>query len=421
MGASSRRAPTCGAASLPFSRSFSPTAGLAVSAHAPAVRAEEHVELIPDEKAGWSPANIFSFAKGGYYSDRTLRVETSPPGAKLDLFYVRASFQKRYEQAVAPVIIDLPKRSDAGKRDSVTIRAALAGYQAETVHVPVRGDQNEIVIDLKPLGNTLAAVTHTYFAGREGLTFITKVPAQVRLQKGADGFTVVLGQTAGEGRVEASLDGLRSPLVESVVSNQLGEDLMLQVKLTRRARIRRISSMRARESQDAVRGLYRYTIDLGGSGNVDRARGALGSLGSGDVSGCSAAFDADAAPQPRPRAAVARAVAARRLHGSLRARGAASARRGVARWHDPHGGRVVVPPRRADRTRRGGDAGCVGQGVPFASACLGSRARARAVSLEALRSLVAPEMDRAAFVNALGAANAAGCGTATAGAEAGPG
>jgi hypothetical protein len=61
-------------------------------------RAEERVELIPDEKAGWSPSHLFSFMRGGYYSNRTLHVETSPPGAKLDLFYVRASFQKRYEQ-----------------------------------------------------------------------------------------------------------------------------------------------------------------------------------------------------------------------------------------------------------------------------------------------------------------------------------
>ena len=36
---------------------------------------------------------------------------------------------------------------------------------------------------------------------------------------------------------------------------------------------------------------------------------------------------------------------------------------------------------------------------------------------EALRSLVAPEMDRASFSKALGAANAAGCGATTAGAE----
>jgi hypothetical protein len=40
---------------------------------------------------------------------------------------------------------------------------------------------------------------------------------------------------------------------------------------------------------------------------------------------------------------------------------------------------------------------------------------------EALRSLVAPEMDRAAFAKALAAANAASCGGTTAGADAGPG
>src|SRR5262245_46774796 len=142
-------------------------------------RAEETIDLIPDERAGWSPSNIFSFARPGFHEDRLLQIETTPPGAKLDLFYVRASFQKRYEKATAPVTVALPTRAAAGKRDSVTIRAALDGYKIATVHVPVRGDQDRVMIDLEPLSNTLAAVSHTYFAGRAGLTFLTRVPAQV--------------------------------------------------------------------------------------------------------------------------------------------------------------------------------------------------------------------------------------------------
>ena len=394
--------------------------GFAVSVVAPAACAQEHVELIPDDKAGWSPANIFSFTRGGYYSDRTLRIETSPPGAKLDLFYVRASFQKRYEQAVAPVIVDLPKRADAGKRDSVTIRAALDGYRIETVHVPVRGDQDEIVIDLKPLENTLAAVAHTYFAGREGLTFITKVPAQVRVQKGSDGFTVVLGQTSGEGRVEASLDGIRSPLVESVVSNQLGEDLMLQVKLAP-GRDPKDLDMRARESQDTVRGLYRYTIDLGGSGNVDRARGALGSIGSGDVTGCAASFDA-VLRHKLDREQLSRALSPRGdftdpyVRAALRRLGEVSPG-GMIQMEDGSSFRPTVPIElTAAATQAASAKGFL--------ALL--RAWVRVLEPEpyrsdALRSLVAPEMDRASFLKALGAANAAGCGAATAGADAGPG
>lgn len=396
--------------------------GLAVSVVAPAARAEERVELIPDEKAGWSPANIFSFAKGGYYSDRTLRVDTSPPGAKLDLFYVRASFQKRYEEATAPVIVELPKRADAGKRDSVTIRAALAGYKIETVHVPVRSDQNEIVIDLKPLDNTLSAVAHTYFAGREGLTFVTKVPPQVRVQKGTDSFTIVLGQTAGEGRVEAALDGLKSPLVESVVANQLGEDLMLQVKLVP-GRDAKSLDLRERGAQDTARNLYRYTIDLGGSGNVDRARGALGSIGTGDVTGCSAGFDS-ALRRNLNREDLARALAPR------------------GDFTDPY---VRAALRRLGEVSPGGvihmeDGSSFRPGVPIELAAAATQAASAKGFLallrawvrvlepepyrsEALRSLVAPEMDRAAFAKALASANASGCGAAatTAGADGGPG
>ena len=394
--------------------------GAAMSAFAGEARAEEHVELIPDDRAGWSPANLFSFAKPGYYSDRTLRVETSPPGAKLDLFYVRASFQKRYEEAVAPVIVDLPKRAEAGKRDSVTIRAALDGYRIETVHVPVRSDQESIVIELKPLENTLAAVAHTYFAGREGLTFITRVPAQVRMQKGADGFNVVLGQTAGEGRVEASLDGIRSPLIDSVVANQLGEDLMLQVKLAPGHDPKDLD-MRARESQDAVRGLYRYTIDLGGSGNVDRARGALGSIGSGDVTGCAASFDA-ALRRNLDREQLSRALSPRGdftdpyVRAALRRLGEVSPG-GVIHMEDGSSFRPSVPIELAAAATQAASA------KGFLALL---RAWVRVLEPEpyrsdALRSLVAPEMDRASFVKALGAASAAGCGAATAGADAGPG
>ena len=185
---------------------------------------------------------------------------------------------------------------------------------------------------------------------------------------------------------------------------------MLQVKLTPGNDPKNLE-LRARESQDTVRGLYRYTIDIGGSGNVERARSALGSIGSGDVTGCAASFDDALRRNLDPRAALARALAARRLHRSLRARGAAPTRRSVARRRDSHGRRLGVPSRRSDRARRGGDARrrrprassrCCAPGCASSS-----RSRYRS---EALRSLVAPEMDRASFAKALGAANAASCG-----------
>ena len=240
------------------------------------------------------------------------------------------------------------------------------------------------------------------------------------MQKGTDGFTVVLGQTAGEGRVEASLDGIRSPLLETVVAKQLGEDLMLQVKLAP-GRDPQSLEMRARESQDAVRGLYRYTIDLGGSGKVDRARSALGSIATSDVSGCAAAFDA----------ALRRNLDREQLSRALSPRGD---------FTDPY---VRAALRRLGEVSPGGvihmeDGSSFRPGVPIelaaaatqASSAKGFLALLRAwvrvlepepYRSDALRSLVAPEMDRASFVTALGAANAAGCGVATADADGGPG
>jgi len=93
--------------------------------------------------------------------------------------------------------------------------------------------------------------------------------------------------------------------VEKVESNQLGEDLMLQVRLTAGHDPKNLE-LRSRESQDTARGLYRYTIDIGGSGNVERARSALGSIGSGDVTGCAASFDDACVASSIPSSSLAR-------------------------------------------------------------------------------------------------------------------
>ena len=193
---------------------FSGVAGLVAFPWSDARAEETVVDLVPEDRAGWGPSAIFSFARPGYHSERRLRIETVPPGAKLDLFYVRASFQKRYEQVDGtPVSVILPKRSEAGKRDSVTIRASLDGYRIETVHVPVRGDQDQVLIELQPLPNTLAAVSHTYFAGRAGLSFLTRVPVQARVQDSRD--RLHGGARADRARREGGVRTRRDPQARS--------------------------------------------------------------------------------------------------------------------------------------------------------------------------------------------------------------
>jgi hypothetical protein len=370
-------------------------------------RAEETIELIPDERAGWSPSAMLSFARPGYYEDRKLRIETTPPGAKLDLFYVRASFQKRYEKADAPVTVVLPKRAWAGKRDSVTIRAALDGYKIETVHVPVRGDQDHVTIELQPLPNTLAAVSHTYFAGRASLTFLTRVPAQVRVQTGGDGFTVVLGQTGGDASAQSVLDGLRNPFVAGIEANQLGEDLLLQVKLQPGLDPKQLG-IRSRESQDTARGLYRYTIDMapGGAASVERARGALGQVGADAVSGCATAFD-EALRRKLDRAALSRALAPRGeftdpyLRAALKRLGEVSG--GAIRREDGSSYRPGVP---IELTAAATQAATAKGFLALLRAWV-RELETPEYRVGALRSLVAPELDAADFESALKAAEGA--------------
>jgi hypothetical protein len=370
----------------------------------------ERIVLKPEDRAGWSPTQIFGAMRPDYHSSRTVHVETSPPGATLDLFYVRASFQKRYEQAQAPVVLELPTRAEAGKRDSVTIRAFLPGHRIETRHVPVKGSEDRVLIELRPLDNTLVSVAHTYFAGRAGLSLLLRSPAPVRVQKAEQGFSLVLAQTAGEPAAEAMLGGLRSPLVASASTRQLGEDLLLKVELPDGVTGAGLE-LRSREQADPVRGLHRFTVDMIPRGQADagvaRARAALGQIATSDVTGCAAAFDASLR-RSLDREELARALAPRGdftdpyLRAALRRLGEVSP-----------GGAILLE----DGTR-------YRPGVPLELAAAASQAasargylallrqwvrllESESYRTEALRSLVAPELQPDAFASALARARAA--------------
>jgi len=371
----------------------------------------EHVELKPPEAAGWSPTAIFGFLHGpSYYGDRTLQIDTQPPGATLDLSYVRASFQKLYKQTTAPATVELPSRNEAGPRDSVTIRAFLPGYRLETVQVPVRSSQDKVLIEFSPLPNALAGVSHTYFAGRAGLALLLKQPATVRVQNAERGFTVVLGQTAELPAARAVLAGIKSPFVEHVDSTQLGEDLLVHVQLAPGFDKDKLA-LRSLESEDSIRGLHRYTIDMSprdqAAAGMERAREALGRIGTADVTGCAAVFD-DVLRNRLDREALARALSPRGdftdpyVRSALRRLGEVSPGgaiqvEGGARY------RASVP---LELSAAAGEAATAKGFLALL------REWARLVESEpfrgeALRSLVAPEMDPQAFAEALAGAEGA--------------
>jgi hypothetical protein len=277
----------------------------------------EIVDLAPEGPPSWTVENLFAPITGlflggpGYwYRPREIEIATTPPGAVLDLFYVRRSFQKRYEQADAPVRVVLPSRIEATSKDSLIVRALLDGYRQREVRVRVRSRDSELMIDLEPLPNSLLGFTHTYFAGRGSLTFLTSEALSFRLQKNREGFGVVLTETASSDAASLTMAGAASALVRSVAPQQLGEDLLVRVGLTDAGRDEAIET-RSRQTVDPVRGLHRFALDLvpadGGAADIERARRALASIGPEDVTGCALEFDETLRQRLEP-AALARAL-----------------------------------------------------------------------------------------------------------------
>jgi hypothetical protein len=265
---------------------------LLVAPAAPAVG--EVVRLVPD-RASWRARNLFAWIRPGhFYGERAIEVETNPPGATLDLFYVRSNFQKLYEQTQAPARVVLPRRVEAGPRDAVNIRAFLPGFRQRQTSVRVDSSQDHVLLELEPLPNTLRALANSYFAGRGSLAFLTDEPATVRVQEREDGIQVVLAETALAPELGEALATQPSPLVGAVRARQLGEDLMVSVELGPEARGGAVD-LRSRRSHDAIRDLHSYSLDFvprdGGVAAVDRARAALAGLGPSAVSGCAQRFD----------------------------------------------------------------------------------------------------------------------------------
>jgi len=259
----------------------------------------EVVELIPVQRASWSVGSLFApltgLFRGGtgyWYDPREIAIDTTPSGAFIDLFYVRGNFQKAYEQAESPVRVILPPRIEATDRDSLMIRVMADGYQSKDVHVKIRSGTEKLEVDLEPLANTLAHINHFYLAGRGTLTFLTEESLNFRNQKAESGFSVVLTETACSDGAKDGISSMRSPLIDSLRKQQLGQDLVVQIALSEMARDYEV---RSRQNYDPIRRLHSFTLDLvppnGGADEIKRSRDTLASIRSSDVMGCAEFFD----------------------------------------------------------------------------------------------------------------------------------
>jgi hypothetical protein len=288
-----------------------------ISAPAAAAAERRTIELIPSDRSSWGIANLFAPITGwfmggpGYwYDDRKIEIDTTPPGAALELSYVRENFQKRFERAVSPILLVLPSRIEAEPRDSVAIRALRDGYRHEELRIRVRSRETKLMIDLAPLPNTLEAMTHTYFSHRGSLKLLTREAPRFRLRDTTRGFSIALIETSQSVAAAAAMEGVSSALIKSLRSEQLGEDLIVSVELNEV--VRGDLERRSGHRYDAARDLHHFTVNLvpsdGAWVTVDEAREALGRIRPEDVSGCALEFDGSLRSQLEA-AALSRALA----------------------------------------------------------------------------------------------------------------
>jgi hypothetical protein len=374
----------------------------------------ETVELHPTERVGWTFTNLFAPLTGlflggpGYWYDpRRIEIETTPPGALLDLFYVRRSFQKGFEQAESPVTVVLPSRIEAGPRDALVVRALFDGYRTHEERIPIRSRETRIEIQLAPVSNSLVAFSHVDVAGRATLEFLTAEPLVFRVQPGADGPSLILPQTAALPDARQTLAGVRGPLVASLVAQQLGEDLVVRIALGEEAKAGGYE-MRSRQGADPVRGLHIFAFDLvppdAGASSVARAQAALARLAPADLEGCAGAFDAGLRAALDPEQ-LARALVPRGsftdplLRAALKRLGELSPA-GVIELSDGTRYRTRVPLELAAAASEPAQA----KGYLALLRRLVAELEPPAHRREALRGLVAPELPPASFDRAVDAA-----------------
>ena len=363
------------------------------------------VDMQPESPANWSPRNlylpltsVFVGGTGYWYDSRELVIDTTPSGAIVDLFYIRSNFQKIYEQAQTPVTVILPSRLDSLERDAMRIRALAPGYQQRSITIKVHTREKEIILDLDPLPNSLEAVAHRYFAGRGSLALMTRELLAPRLQREEEGFSVFLAESGMTDAAAASIESIENALVEQAFGQQLGEDLALRVTV-REAHAETVE-LRSRQSYDAARELYVFAIDLvpkdGGAASVQGALAALAKLGSADLSDCALHFDATLREQ-LDAGSLSRALEPRGeftdryVRGAMRRMGEV-APGGEVNFVDGTRYRPTVPIELDAALSQAGSAiGFLAILRAFAEHFEGEH------SVEALRSLIAPEEDVASF------------------------
>ena len=355
------------------------------------------VDLIPAERAAWTPKNVLvglSGMFGGWsywYAERTMEVETVPPDAVLGLYYLRQNFQKRFERADAPAMVLLPARADTTGKDAVRIHATANGYLAKDVSFSSRDVPKRVTITLSALPNSLVFLGQTSFAGRTTLTLRTTEQPEVRLSKTtrSSGFTIALTRTALKLAGPTSGTGAR---LRSIDATQIGEDAVVRVETDGPD-----VEVRSKQSFDPVSSQYVSVFDLVRPGATAPSDAEIRARLDSTAFTPNAVCDARYAEVLRARLGEAALSDALRPSGGITDLYRREAMLRLGRYRD---GTVRTE---AGETLRTGSSLELALALQSAAsvegflAMLGALARSEPQPADALRSLIAPQLTAAEF------------------------
>lgn len=370
----------------------------------------ETLDLIPEHAPGFTLTTLFApvtgwfFGGPGYwYAAREVAIKTTPPGAVLDLFYVRRGFQLLYEHGEAPARVRLPRRVDTTTRDFLIVRASLAGHQPVETRVAVRSRDSELAVTLARLPNTLQAFSQLEIAGGLALTFVATDDPSFRVQRDDHELRILfIGTSAGPVAV-SSMAATQSGSIAQITPLQLGEDLVVRIAWVD-AKHQEMEA-RAKKFMDPVRDLHRLTIEIlppgDGSNIQEHARTALDSLTTTDIEGCALRFD-ERLRGNLDAAALSRALAPRGtfvdpiLHAALRRLGEVSPQRHIRMLDGSTLDPMIPIEHMAASTQPREAIGYLALLRNFSK-----RVSHTPAHVTTLRALVAPELEPARFTRAL--------------------
>jgi hypothetical protein len=370
---------------------------LAGSASVRAENTPNQVDLIPAERAAWTPKNLgigVTSIFGGWsywYTEREISVETVPAVADVGLYYLRSNFQKRFERTQSPAIVKLPARADMTYKDAVKIHAIADGYLAEEVSFDAQKVPDKVVIQLHVLPNSLVFLGHTEFAGRTSLTLRTTEQPEVRLSKNTSvqGFQIALTKTAVKLEGKPPKGGGHITGLDAI---QVAEDAILRVQMDSQN-----LEVRSRQNFDAVQGQYVYVFDIVAPGTAAPTDGQIRSRLDGLSFAPNAGCDDRYASVLREKLGDAELADAFRPSGELADLFRREAMLRLGRFHE---GTVQTDTGETLRTGSSLELALALQSAPRVKgylALLGALAQTEPVPADGMRTLVAPTKSAADF------------------------